>query len=151
MEYKNIKQLKKLYKTLYSLESHQYNGNSDALVIHTDLIEALNPLKRIITLKQRFCISEVLINNKTQYEIATILGCNEEEVNNHINIGLKRILNAINNGTLYNNNYQYIAENYDKMTVRQIAFNLDMNDNTVKTIIRRMKKGGYLGDDNNGV
>ena len=122
----------------------KYKGDDEAISIYLDLFEALNPLRRIVTLKQRFVISEVLINGKSIQETSEILNISLNTMHAHLNGGLKRILIALNNGTIYNNKYYYIIKNYKLIQIKQMAINLNMNENTIKSIIRRLKNGGYI-------
>ena len=143
--YESIGQLKKLYKNLYNLEIAKERGNVEALVTHIDLTQSLLPDKRIITLRQRFCISHVLINNNTLEDASKLLNVSINTIQIHINNGLRHILESLNDGSIYDNKYEYIKKNLNIKKQKQIAEDLGLNENTVKSIIRRMKKGGYLG------
>ena len=142
--YNNIKNLKKLYKSFYHLENMKYKGDEDAISLYLDLSQALNPLRRITTLKQRYVISEVLINGKPIQEVAQLLNISLNTMHSHLNGGLKRILIALNDGSVYHNKYYYIIQNYKRKPIKQIAIELNINENTVKSIIRRLKNGGYI-------
>lgn len=140
--YRKFKTLKKLYKSYYNLEKEALKGNQTALCIFLDLRAALEPSKRIVTIKQRFAIVYVLINEYTLEEASTILQCSPSTISKHIQGGLKRISKALENGSLYHNKYEYIMKYYNTTPIEEIAKKFNITESAVKNIYYRLKKEG---------
>lgn len=152
--YKSKQSIQNVIKNLLRLEGLAEQGDMVALSIVVDVKCSMGTYGGkffdVLTPKQRNVITEVLVNDRTQGEVAEQLNITQQAISYLISSGIQRVLTFLSTGKIKHipmtpEEKVFMLANYKSMSVNEMSIKLQRSENSCRVLNHILSGGGKNG------